>query len=110
MRSIKLTRELVNSYCELIGDDNPIHKEPHNIVPGMLISSLFTQKPKENVIIRSIEIKFSKPIFINETIDIKESCTNSKKSSRFIIHEMQYDICVDGDIRQTMKAIVCEIC
>ena len=47
---IEITPELVEQYCNLIGDDNPIH-DPDNTVkygqpvaPGILVTALITRQ------------------------------------------------------------------
>ena len=46
---ITITPELVKKYCDVIGDDNPIHSEDTSygkpVAPGILVTAMISRNP-----------------------------------------------------------------
>ena len=105
MKSIEITKELVNGFCSLVNDPNPIHKGDKAIAPGMLVASLLTSDHTTKAIIRSVDIKFSLPIYVGERVDIEEQVVDTRSVGNGNLYTIQYTFRVSGERRQvaTMK-------
>jgi acyl dehydratase len=104
---------MVVSYSTLIGDKNPIHLDPEYakqtifekpIAHGMLISSFFSKMisetyPGHGSIYLSQNIKFLKPCYIGETINVILTLIN-KTNNKYELSTQIYDsnevLLVDG--------------
>lgn len=82
-RTIKLTEEKVKQYALLSGDHNPIHLDPKEaerhgfkqpIAHGMLVmamgAELFASASDEKFAFSQYEMKFLKPVYVNEAIEL----------------------------------------
>jgi len=100
----KFNKEDVLNFAELSGDDNPIHvDEKHgrdsifgkNIVHGMLVASLFSKIvgvycPGLNSLYLSQSVKFKKPLFFDEEIEVRAEVI--KKISSIKVIEMKTEV------------------
>lgn len=109
----EITNDMVVSYSTLIGDKNPIHLDPEYakqtifekpIAHGMLISSFFSKMisetyPGHGSIYLSQNIKFLKPCYIGETINVVLTLIN-KTNNKYELSTQIYDsneiLLVDG--------------
>lgn len=77
-KTFTLTRELVDKWISITGDDNPIHKEDSTlkygkpVVPGFLVTSFITHQPMTpNWAVAKINVKYHDAVFIDDTINAK---------------------------------------
>ena len=96
--SHKITEEDVETYAKLTGDYNPLHidseyagktKFGKRVVHGMLVASFIstmvgTVFPGEGALYLGQEIKFRKPVFINDIIQVKTEVTHKVDSSKML--------------------------
>lgn len=110
----EITNDMVISYSTLIGDKNPIHLDSEYakqtifekpIAHGMLISSFFSKMisetyPGHGSIYLSQNIKFLKPCYIGETINVILKLINKDKN-KYELSTQIYDskdiLLVDGN-------------
>jgi 3-hydroxybutyryl-CoA dehydratase len=111
---IKITKEMVINFSELVGDKNPLHldteycantKFEKPIVPGMFLSSFFSKLisekyPGPGSIYLSQNLSFISPCFINDTvnvvIELKEKI-NNKYYLKTIIYDLDGNKIIEGD-------------
>lgn len=79
-----ITTEMMSSFLEITGDINPLHNDTNfacekgydsKVVYGMLTASLISTLggvylPGKNCLIHGVEVKFSKPVYIGDTLTI----------------------------------------
>lgn len=109
----EITNNMVLSYSTLIGDKNPIHLDSEYakqtifekpIAHGMLISSFFSKMisetyPGHGSIYLSQNIKFLKPCYIGETINVVLKLINKDKNKYELstqIYDSKKTLLVDG--------------
>lgn len=109
----EITNDMVLSYSTLIGDKNPIHLDSEYakqtifekpIAHGMLISSFFSKMisetfPGHGSIYLSQNIKFLKPCYIGETINVVLKLINKDKNKYELstqIYDNKETLLVDG--------------
>lgn len=109
----EITNDMVLSYSTLIGDKNPIHLDSEYakqtifekpIAHGMLISSFFSKMisetyPGHGSIYLSQNIKFLKPCYIGETINVVLKLINKDKNKYELstqIYDSKETLLVDG--------------
>lgn len=109
----EITNDMVLSYSTLIGDKNPIHLDSEYakqtifekpIAHGMLISSFFSKMisetyPGHGSIYLSQNIKFLKPCYIGETINVVLKLINKDKNKYELstqIYDSKEKLLVDG--------------
>jgi len=109
----EITNDMVLSYSTLIGDKNPIHLDSEYakqtifekpIAHGMLISSFFSKMisetyPGHGSIYLSQNIKFLKPCYIGETINVVLKLINKDKNKYELstqIYDSKKTLLVDG--------------
>lgn len=77
--SRKVTTDMMDSFCEISGDVNPLHKDddfargkgyPGRVVYGMLTSSMYSclagvYIPGENCLLQSVHADFLAPVLLN---------------------------------------------
>lgn len=94
-----VTQEYVDAFREQTGDINPLHRDVEfakskgydNIVAfGMLTASYLSTLagvylPGERSIIHSVEMKFLKPVYINDTLTVKGTVKEKNDLFRFIV-------------------------
>ena len=82
--TVTVTAEMMDAFCAITGDVSPIHRDadyakgrgyPGRVVYGMLGASFFSTLavvylPGEHCLLHSVESKFTKPIFIGDTLTI----------------------------------------
>lgn len=73
----KVTQQVVTKYANIIGDYNPIHTDPQfasntkfgkTIAHGMFGVGFLQQIMPKDLLITRFEVKFKKPIFMEQTI------------------------------------------
>ncbi len=83
--SVTVTEEMMSSFCAITGDINPLHNDedyavskghPGKVVYGMLTASLLSTLagvylPGKNSLIHEVKIKFSKPVYIGDTLTVE---------------------------------------
>lgn len=93
---IEITPTMVEQYCELIGDNNPLHKFPiegysnQPIAPGLLVTALMTRDPEPNWAVVKLNIKYLEPVFIGDTIEITSRIL--KQKSKICIREVTINV------------------
>lgn len=82
--SVTITEELVNKFCEISGDNSPLHSDEEfaresqfgkRLVHGMLLASFISQMvgihlPGKNGVCVSQETQFPNPCFIGDTVQV----------------------------------------
>lgn len=82
--TVTVTPEMMAQFYAITGDDSPIHMDesyaqgrgyPGRVVYGMLGASFFSTLagvylPGEHCLLHGVECKFSKPIFIGDTLTV----------------------------------------
>ena len=83
--SVTVTEEMMLSFRTITGDINPLHNDedyavskghPGKVVYGMLTASLLSTLagvylPGKNSLIHEVKIKFSKPVYIGDTLMVE---------------------------------------
>ena len=83
--SVTVTEEMMLSFRTITGDINPLHNDedyavskghPGKVVYGMLTASLLSTLagvylPGKNSLIHEVKIKFSKPVYIGDTLTVE---------------------------------------
>lgn len=81
---VQITEEMMHHFLAITGDVNPLHADieyakeknyPSRVVYGMLTASFMSTLagvylPGKYSLIHSIEVKFTKPVFIGDTLTI----------------------------------------
>lgn len=95
---VTVTDEMMASFCAITGDINPLHNDsdyavskghPGRVVYGMLTGSLLSTLagvylPGKRSLIQEVKIKFSKPVYIGDTLTI-EGVVEEKHDSYSLI-------------------------
>lgn len=82
--TVTVTSEMMDAFYAISGDNSPIHMSeeyaaqrgyPGRVVYGMLSASFFSTLagvylPGEHCLLHSVESKFTKPVFIGDTLTI----------------------------------------
>ena len=93
-----ITEADVETYARLTGDNNPLHldseyagntKFGRRVVHGMLVASFIstmvgTVFPGEGALYLGQEVKFRKPVFIDDIIQVRAEVTQKVESSRML--------------------------
>ena len=83
--SVTVTEDMMNSFCKITGDVNPLHcdedyavSQGHSgrVVYGMLTSAMLSTLagvylPGKRSLIHEVNIKFSKPVYIGDTLTVE---------------------------------------
>ena len=83
--SVTITGDMMDSFRQITGDVNPLHNDsdhavskghPGRVVYGMLTASLLSTLagvylPGKKSLIHEVKIKFSKPVYIGDTLTIE---------------------------------------
>lgn len=86
---VTITEEMLNQFCMITGDDNPLHRDadfakkrgfPSRVAYGMLSAGFLSTLagvylPGENSLIHEVEAKFIKPVLIGDTLEIRGNVT-----------------------------------
>lgn len=97
--SRKVTTDMMDSFCEISGDVNPLHKDddfakgkgyPGRVVYGMLTSSMYSclggvYIPGENCLLQSVHADFLAPVFIGDILTCSGKITEKNDSVRQVI-------------------------
>ena len=87
--NVSVTDDMMDSFLRITGDINPLHSDGEyarskgysdRVVFGMLTSSFLSTLagvylPGENSIIREVEVKFKRPVYVNEELTITGEVT-----------------------------------
>lgn len=82
---IEITDQMLDVFCTLTGDENPLHCDEEyakekgkkgRVAYGMLTASFLSTLagmylPGEKSLIQSVEVKFLKPVYIGDVLEIK---------------------------------------
>ena len=82
---IEITEQMLNVFCTLTGDENPLHCDEEyakekgkkgRVAYGMLTASFLSTLagmylPGEKSLIQGVEVKFLKPVYIGDVLEIK---------------------------------------
>ncbi|GET86041.1 maoc family dehydratase-like protein [Leishmania tarentolae] len=97
-KTVKITQRDVATFGELIQDHNPIHSDvaaakaagfPSPICYGMLAGSLFsglmaTEIPGPNTVYLSQSLRFTRPIFVGDELEVIAKVTQFRRSKGLI--------------------------
>ena len=95
---VTVTDEMMESFCTLTGDINPLHNDkdyavskghPGRVVYGMLTGSMLSTLagvylPGKRSLIQEVKIKFAKPVYIGDTLTV-EGVVEEKHDSYSLI-------------------------
>ena len=108
---IEVTPEMVSKYCDVIGDNNPIH-DPDNTVkygqpvaPGILVTALITRNPKPYWALGKLNVRYHDAVYIGDTIEITHKTLREKKS--VVVNEIY--IHVGDSLKQTIEMTTVKI-
>ena len=96
--SKQITDEIVRKFAELSGDYNPIHLDEefaaktrfgrriaHGMISGALISAVLGYEFKERKIVYlSQTLKFTAPVFLDDTVTATATVTNIREDKSFV--------------------------
>jgi len=94
----KITEEMMSKFMEITGDINPLHNDSEfaeekgydsRVVYGMLTASMISTLggvylPGKRCLIHSVEVKFAKPVYINDILTIYGTVVEVHESVRQI--------------------------
>ena len=97
--SREITNEMMDKFCEISGDVNPLHKEesfakdkgyPGRVVYGMLTSAMYSclggvYIPGENCLLQSVHSDFLTPVFIGDTLTCTGKIVEKNDSVRQVV-------------------------
>lgn len=97
--SREITNEMMDEFCEISGDVNPLHKNeafakdkgyPGRVVYGMLTSSMYSclagvYIPGENCLLQSVHADFLAPVFIGDTLTCSGKIVEKNDSVRQVV-------------------------
>jgi 3-hydroxybutyryl-CoA dehydratase len=106
VKTINISKELVESFALITGDLNPIHLDENyakgtkfgrTIAHGMLLSSFFSKIiamdfPGEGSIYLSQTLKFLKPCYVGDSIKIHVSLLNKVQKNKSFIYTLSTKI------------------
>ncbi|NLB67527.1 MAG: MaoC family dehydratase [Bacteroidales bacterium] len=114
--SAQFSMEKVKAFANITGDFNPIHLDPvyaaqtifkENIVHGFLVASLFstilgTKMPGEGSIYVKQNMKFVKPVYIDDTVTAVVSITDINFEKQLVTlnttcHNQDGVVVIEGD-------------
>lgn len=107
--SVKITKEMMDSFCKMSGDINPLHRDEafakehgfkDRVVYGMLTSSFLSTLagvylPGEKSLIHEVDVKFKKPVFVDDELVVKGEV--SEINSDFKVFTMKVTITNQND-------------
>ena len=96
--SVTITEKMMTEFLDITGDMNPLHvsddfaKErgfENRVVYGMLTASLISTLggcylPGKNCLIQGVEIKFAKPVFIDDILEVTGEVTKVDYDLRYL--------------------------
>lgn len=110
--TVKIDEEKQNLFYDLSGDVNPLHcSEEHaincgfkgRVVYGMLTASFYSTLvgvylPGERCLLHEVNTKFIKPVYVNDTLDIKGQVVEKNDTFKLLVIKAeirnQHDECV----------------
>lgn len=106
-RTVTFTEESVSAFSALIGDHAPVHVDTEHartmgyqdrIVHGMFVAAHFstilgTSLPGPNTVIHSVQVSFTKPVLIGQTVRYTVDITRLVAS----VQVVQLDLRVESD-------------
>ena len=86
---VTITADMLKQFCQMTGDVNPLHTDEtfakekgyeSNVAYGMLTASFLSTLagvylPGERSLIHSVESKFTKPVYVGDTLTISGQVT-----------------------------------
>lgn len=96
--SVQITPEMMQEFLRLSGDNNPLHVDaafakesgfPGVVVYGMLTSALYSRMvgvylPGRFCLLHGIQVDFSNPAFVGETLTVKAEIVHLNEAFRRI--------------------------
>lgn len=96
--SVTITEDMMNKFRDITGDENPLHvsndfaKEKgfdNRVVYGMLTASLISTLggcylPGKHCLIQGVEVKFAKPVYIGDTLEVTGSVVKIDYDLRYL--------------------------
>lgn len=112
--SKQITDAVVRAFAELSGDYNPIHLDDefaaktrfgrriaHGMISGALISAVLGYELKDRKIVYlSQTLKFTAPVFIDDTVTATATVTNIREGKQIVIIET---ICTNQNDEMVVK-------
>ncbi len=106
----EVTKQTVRDFGNASGDFNPIHFDDESareagfkacIAHGMLIASFVSEVigmelPGPGSIAKSLALTFSRPVYVDSTVDIKVEITNITANHRLALVELTATCSVEG--------------
>lgn len=110
MKNIKITPELVEQYCQAVGDDNPIHHQDNNaygkpIAPGILVTAMISRNPEPNWALAKLNVKYNDAVFVGDTITLESKMLKQRPK----ICMATTTISVDGIVKQTIEMTLVKV-
>ena len=110
----QITDSVVRAFAELSGDFNPIHLDDdfaaktqfgkriaHGMISGALISAVLGYEFKERkVVYLSQTLKFTAPVFLDETVTATATVTNIREDKPIVTLET---VCTNQDGKKVVK-------
>jgi acyl dehydratase len=110
----QITDSVVRAFAELSGDYNPIHLDDefaaktqfgkriaHGMISGALISAVLGYEFKERkVVYLSQTLKFTTPVFLDETVTATATVTNIREDKPIVTLET---VCTNQDGKTVVK-------
>ncbi|MDO5603330.1 MAG: MaoC family dehydratase [Oscillospiraceae bacterium] len=101
--TVTVTAEKMQLFYQLSGDDSPIHMDdayagqrgyPGRVCYGMLQASFFSTLagvylPGEHCLLHSVEAKFTKPVFIGDTLTVSGTVAEADETFRVVTIKAQ---------------------
>ena len=93
-----ITQEMMDSFCELSGDTNPLHRDEEyaksrgfqdRVVYGMLTASFISTLggcyiPGKYCIIQGVETKFLRPVYVGDEITVTGEVVDIREELNYI--------------------------
>lgn len=103
---VRITKTLIDAFADLVGDHNPLHTDleyakrasfRERVAHGMLVSSFFSRLigmnlPGKNSLIISQEIKYIKPVFSGDELEIIGVVKKVSRAAKLVDMEIKVRI------------------
>ncbi len=104
-RSFQVTEKIYSGFIEIFNDKNPLHADESfarekgfhskvmhgNILGGFLSYFVGELLPMKNVIIHSQEIKFSKPVYLNDRLNFSAEADEVYDSVNAVVFKFKFE-------------------